>query len=50
MDEGGESETVDFQIVEGYRRIPQGDDPWAERLARESIAEEPWTGGDSRVG
>jgi predicted transcriptional regulator len=33
---------VDRDIVEGYRRIPQEDDPWAEALARDSIAAEPW--------
>lgn len=33
---------VDRQIVEGYRRIPQEPDPWAEAAARDSIAAEPW--------
>jgi len=33
---------IDAAIVEGYRRIPQEPDPWADLLARESIAEEPW--------
>ena len=33
---------VDRQIVRGYSRIPQEDDPWAEAMARESIAAEPW--------
>ena len=33
---------VDRLIVEGYRRIPQEPDPWADAAARESIAEEPW--------
>ena len=39
--EGLEGE-IDRQIQEGYRRIPQEPDPWADALARESIAEEPW--------
>jgi hypothetical protein len=33
---------IDRQILEGYGRIPQQPDPWADRMARESIAEEPW--------
>jgi metal-responsive CopG/Arc/MetJ family transcriptional regulator len=33
---------VDRRIVEGYTRMPQEADPWAEALARESIAAEPW--------
>lgn len=33
---------IDAAIVEGYTRIPQEPDPWAERSARESIAAEPW--------
>lgn len=33
---------VDRSIVEGYTRVPQEDDPWAEAAGRESIAEEPW--------
>ena len=33
---------IDRQIVDGYRRVPQEPDPWADRLAAESIAEEPW--------
>ena len=33
---------ADRRIVEAYRRKPQTPDPLAERLARESIAEEPW--------
>jgi metal-responsive CopG/Arc/MetJ family transcriptional regulator len=33
---------IDRQIVRGYTRIPQEEDPWAEALARESIAAEPW--------
>jgi metal-responsive CopG/Arc/MetJ family transcriptional regulator len=33
---------IDRQIVRGYTRIPQEDDPWAEALARDSIAAEPW--------
>ncbi len=36
------TDEVDRRIVEGYRRIPQEADPWAEVLARESIAAEPW--------
>jgi metal-responsive CopG/Arc/MetJ family transcriptional regulator len=33
---------IDRSIVEGYRRLPQQPDTWAESSARESIAEEPW--------
>ncbi len=33
---------VDRRITEGYRRRPQTSDAWAEALARESIAAEPW--------
>lgn len=33
---------IDAAIVEGYRRIPQEPDPWAELAARESIRAEPW--------
>lgn len=33
---------IDRAIVEGYTRIPQEPDPWAEAAARRSIAEEPW--------
>jgi len=33
---------IDAAIVDGYRRIPQEPDPWAEIGARESIAAEPW--------
>jgi metal-responsive CopG/Arc/MetJ family transcriptional regulator len=33
---------IDRRIVQGYRRIPQEPDPWADAMARESIAEEPW--------
>jgi predicted DNA-binding protein len=36
------ADEVDRRIVEGYRRIPQESDPWAEALARGSIAAEPW--------
>lgn len=36
------AEEIDRQIVEGYTRMPQEDDPWTEALARESIAAEPW--------
>lgn len=39
-----ESERIDREIVEGYRRIPSTpeEDEWAEWSARESIREEPW--------
>ncbi len=37
-----EEAAIDAAIVEGYTRIPQEDDPWADLLARESIREEPW--------
>ena len=33
---------IDRQIVEGYTRIPQEHDPWAEAAAKRSIADEPW--------
>jgi predicted DNA-binding protein len=33
---------IDRRIVEGYTRIPQEPDPWADAAARRSIAEEPW--------
>jgi metal-responsive CopG/Arc/MetJ family transcriptional regulator len=33
---------IDRQIVQGYTQTPQEEDPWAEALARESIAAEPW--------
>jgi metal-responsive CopG/Arc/MetJ family transcriptional regulator len=33
---------LDAEIVEGYRRIPQEPDRWADELARQSIAAEPW--------
>lgn len=33
---------ADRAIVEGYRRVPQEPDAWAEALARDSIAAEPW--------
>jgi metal-responsive CopG/Arc/MetJ family transcriptional regulator len=33
---------IDRQIVRGYTRTPQEEDPWADALARESIAAEPW--------
>jgi metal-responsive CopG/Arc/MetJ family transcriptional regulator len=33
---------IDRQIVEGYTRIPQEPDPWAEAAAKRSIADEPW--------
>lgn len=33
---------ADRAIIAGYRRVPQETDPWAEALARDSIATEPW--------
>lgn len=36
---------IDRKIVEGYTRVPQtgdGLESWADRAARELIAEEPW--------
>jgi Arc/MetJ-type ribon-helix-helix transcriptional regulator len=33
---------VDRRIVEGYTTRPQEPDPWADALARDSIAAEPW--------
>jgi metal-responsive CopG/Arc/MetJ family transcriptional regulator len=35
---------TDRQIVDGYRRLPQtaAEDAWAERAARDAIAEERW--------
>jgi metal-responsive CopG/Arc/MetJ family transcriptional regulator len=33
---------LDRAIVEGYARAPQPDDAWADRAARDLIAEEPW--------
>ncbi len=33
---------ADRAIVEAYRRVPQEADPWAQALARDSIAAEPW--------
>ena len=33
---------LDRAIVEGYTRAPQDDDAWADRAARDLIAEEPW--------
>jgi metal-responsive CopG/Arc/MetJ family transcriptional regulator len=33
---------IDAAIVEGYTRIPQEPDPWADVAARESIRAEPW--------
>ena len=29
-------------IVDGYRRVPQGDDPSVGTLTREMVEEEPW--------
>ncbi|MGH2739285.1 MAG: hypothetical protein ACRDH6_02205 [Actinomycetota bacterium] len=33
---------IDRAIIEGYTRIPQEPDPWADAAAKRSIAEEPW--------
>lgn len=33
---------LDRAIVDGYTRMPQEDDAWADRAARDLIAEEPW--------
>lgn len=33
---------IDREIVDGYTRIPQEHDPWAEAAARRMIADEPW--------
>ena len=33
---------IDKAIVDGYTRVPQGPDPWAEASARRSVADEPW--------
>lgn len=33
---------LDAAIVEGYRRVPQEPDPWADAAARRSVAGEPW--------
>jgi metal-responsive CopG/Arc/MetJ family transcriptional regulator len=33
---------IDRAIVDGYTRIPQEPDPWAEVSARESIRRETW--------
>lgn len=39
-----ESERIDREIVEGYKRVPPtGEEAaWAERAGRRSIAAEPW--------
>lgn len=39
-----ESERIDREIVEGYKRIPETDEEieWAEWSTIESIREEPW--------
>lgn len=37
-----ESSELDKRIVEAYRRTPQTRDTWVEKLARQSIADEPW--------
>ena len=36
------ADQVDRRIAEGYRRTLPADDVWAEAVARESIAAEPW--------
>ena len=33
---------IDKAIVDGYTKVPQGPDPWAEVSAKRSIADEPW--------
>jgi metal-responsive CopG/Arc/MetJ family transcriptional regulator len=33
---------IDRAVVEGYTKLPQESDPWAEAAARDSIASEPW--------
>jgi metal-responsive CopG/Arc/MetJ family transcriptional regulator len=33
---------IDAEIVAGYRRRPQEPDRWADLVAREAIAAEPW--------
>lgn len=33
---------IDAAIVAGYERVPEEADPWADLLAREAIAAEPW--------
>lgn len=33
---------IDRAIIDGYQRIPQEPDPWAEATVREQIAQEPW--------
>jgi hypothetical protein len=39
----GKDETaIDTAIMDGYRRLPQEPDPWADAAAREAIAAEPW--------
>lgn len=39
--EGRDAE-IDRAIVEGYERVPQDDDAWADAAALESIREEAW--------
>jgi predicted DNA-binding protein len=36
------ADEADRRIVDGYNQKPQEADPWAEAVARESIAAEPW--------
>ena len=38
----GREDDIDRRIADGYRRFPQESDPWADALARDSIAAEPW--------
>lgn len=33
---------IDKAIVDGYTRLPQGPDPWAEASGKRSIEDEPW--------
>lgn len=33
---------LDRAIADGYTRMPQEDDVWTDRAARDLIAEEPW--------
>lgn len=40
--EGSLGNDIDRQIIAGYRKKPQKADRWADVVARESIAAEPW--------
>ena len=33
---------IDSALVEGYKKLPQGPDPYSDAAARDSIAAEPW--------